>query len=47
MTEFSIILKDACFLEGSRWVDGRLWVTVTPSASSVSLRTGPARVSKP
>ncbi|NDV04948.1 SMP-30/gluconolactonase/LRE family protein [Rhodococcus opacus] len=27
MTEFSIILKDACFLEGSRWVDGRLWVS--------------------
>ncbi|WP_456697692.1 SMP-30/gluconolactonase/LRE family protein [Aeromicrobium sp. P5_D10] len=27
MTDLTIVLKDACFLEGSRWLDGRLWVS--------------------
>jgi sugar lactone lactonase YvrE len=27
MTELSVVLRDACFLEGSRWLAGRLWVS--------------------
>jgi sugar lactone lactonase YvrE len=27
LTELSVVLDDACFWEGSRWWDGRLWVS--------------------
>lgn len=46
MTELSIVLDDACFLEGSRWRDGRLWVSdcYTNRVMSVAENRTDARV---